>query len=156
MRRRGVPFVLRSGNVPVPADVEVVLGDSIGEMAGYYMASDVAFVGGSLLPLGGQNLIEPISAGRPTLIGPHMFNFAEAAQKARSAGAALEVTDANALVATVAALFADAPRRARMRAAALAFHAAHHGAADRLATWLASRIDAAIAAQRVREGGVSP
>ncbi len=156
MRRRGVPFVLRSGNTPVPVDVEVVVGDSMGEMAGYYAAADIAFVGGSLLPLGGQNLIEPISAGRPTLIGPHMFNFAEAAQKALAAGAALEVADANALVATVAALFADAPRRAEMRAAALAFHATHHGAADRLATWLAPRIDAAIAAQRAREGGVSP
>ena len=86
LRRRGVPFVLRSGNLPVPADVEVVLGDSMGEMAGYYMAADVAFVGGSLLPLGGQNLIEPISAGRPTLVGPHMFNFAEAAQEARAGG----------------------------------------------------------------------
>ena len=156
LRRRGVPFVLRSGNMPVPADVEVVVGDSMGEMAGYYMAADIAFVGGSLLPLGGQNLIEPISAGLPTLIGPHMFNFAEAAQKARAAGAALQVADANALVESVAALFADASRRAGMRAAALAFHAAHHGAADRLAAWLAPRIDAAIDARRARDGGVSP
>ena len=81
LRRRGKPFVLRSSNAPVTADVEVVLGDSMGEMAGYYAAADIAFVGGSLLPLGGQNLIEPIGAGRPTLIGPHMFNFADAARE---------------------------------------------------------------------------
>ena len=119
LRRRGIPFVLRSGNAPVTADVEVVLGDSMGEMAGYYAAADVAFVGGSLLPLGGQNLIEPIAAGRPTLMGPHMFNFAEAAEKARTAGAALEVADAGELVSTVAALLGDAPRRQAMGAAAL-------------------------------------
>ncbi len=148
LRRRGKPFVLRSSNAPVTADVEVVLGDSMGEMAGYYAAADIAFVGGSLLPLGGQNLIEPIGVGRPTLIGPHMFNFADAAEKALAARAAIEVADAPALIATVAALIGDAPRREAMRTAALAFHAAHHGAADRLAAWLAPRLDAAIAATR--------
>jgi 3-deoxy-D-manno-octulosonic-acid transferase len=141
LRRRGKPFVLRSSNAPVTADVEVVLGDSMGEMAAYYAAADIAFVGGSLLPLGGQNLIEPIGAGRPTLIGPHMFNFADAAEKALAAGAAIEVEDAAALVARVAELIGDAPRREAMRTAALAFHAAHHGAADRLAAWLAPRLD---------------
>ena len=150
LRRRGKPFVLRSSNAPVTADVEVVLGDSMGEMAGYYAAADIAFVGGSLLPLGGQNLIEPIGAGRPTLIGPHMFNFADAAEKALAAGAAIEVADAAALVATVAALIADAPRREAMRAAALSFHAAHHGAADRLAAWLAPRLDACALNRRDR------
>jgi len=140
LRRRGRPFALRSSNAPVAPDVDVVLGDSMGEMAGYYAAADIAFVGGSLLPLGGQNLIEPIGAGRPTLIGPHMFNFADAAEKALAAGAAIEVADAAELVATVAELIADAPRRDAMRAAALAFHAAHHGAADRLVAWLAPRL----------------
>ncbi|MET0682489.1 MAG: lipid IV(A) 3-deoxy-D-manno-octulosonic acid transferase, partial [Casimicrobiaceae bacterium] len=152
LRRRGKPFVLRSSNAPVTADVEVVLGDSMGEMAGYYAAADIAFVGGSLLPLGGQNLIEPIGAGRPTLVGPHMFNFADAAEKALAAGAAIEVADAPALIATVAALIGDAPRREAMRTAALAFHAAHHGAADRLAAWLAPRLDAAFAATRNPRG----
>jgi 3-deoxy-D-manno-octulosonic-acid transferase len=55
LRERGVPFVRRSDNVPVPADIGVVLGDSMGEMTGYCEAADVVFVGGSLLPLGGQN-----------------------------------------------------------------------------------------------------
>lgn len=62
---RGIAHARRSQNRPVPADVRVVLGDSMGEMAGYYGAADVAFVGGSLVPLGGQNLIEAIAMGAP-------------------------------------------------------------------------------------------
>ncbi len=72
------------GGAPVAADVGFVLGDTLGELPAYYAAADVAFVGGSLLPLGGQNLIEPIAVGTPTLVGPHTFNFAEAADARRS------------------------------------------------------------------------
>lgn len=160
LRERGIPFVRRSANAGVPADVRVVLGDSMGELLGYYAAADVAFVGGSLLPLGGQNLIEPIAVGRPTLVGPHMFNFAEATESALAAGAALRVDDAGALVSQVCALLADPARRGAMSAAALAFHAAHRGAGDRLWQWLAPRLAAALAAGRgaPRDGqpGVSP
>jgi hypothetical protein len=102
LRRRGKPFVLRSSNAPVTADVEVVLGDSMGEMAAYYAAADIAFVGGSLLPLGGQNLIEPIGAGRPTLVGPHMFNFADATRKRWRPAPPSKSPMPTALVATVA------------------------------------------------------
>jgi 3-deoxy-D-manno-octulosonic-acid transferase len=144
LRERGVPFVRRSDNVPVPADIDVVLGDSMGEMTGYCAAADIVFVGGSLLPLGGQNLIEPIAMGRPTLVGPHMFNFADATDKARAAGAALEVADASALIAEVDALIGDPARRQAMREAALAFHAAHRGAGDRLWSWLAPQLAAAM------------
>ncbi len=146
LRQRAIPFVRRSDNALVTDDVAVVLGDSIGEMGGYFTAADVAFVGGSIAPLGGQNLIEPISLGLPTIVGPHMFNFAEATAKAVAAGAAIEVADAHALVECVAALLGDAPRRRAMRVAALAFHAAHRGAADRLMAWLAPQLDAALAA----------
>jgi 3-deoxy-D-manno-octulosonic-acid transferase len=157
LRQRGIPFVRRSSNAPVPADIDIVLGDSMGEMPGYFAAADVAFVGGSLLPLGGQNLIEPISLGRPTLIGPHMFNFAEAAAGAVAAGAAIEVADAPALIGAVAKLLEDEPRRAKMGADARAFHAAHRGAADRLWTWLSPRISSAIDGGKPASGGdVSP
>ena len=157
LRQRGMPFVRRSGNAPVPADIDIVLGDSMGELPGYFAAADVAFVGGSLLPLGGQNLIEPISMGRPTFIGPHMFNFAEAAAGAVAAGAAIEVADAPALLGAVAQLLDDAPRRAAMRANALAFHAEHRGAAERLWTWLSPRIAAAVEGRQPPSGGaVSP
>jgi 3-deoxy-D-manno-octulosonic-acid transferase len=137
---RGIPFVRRSTNTEVPSDVNVVLGDSLGELPSYYAAADVAFVGGSLLPLGGQNLIEAIAVGTPTIVGPHTFNFAEATTQAVAAEAALRVADADALIVEVAALLGDPARRARMREAALAFHAAHRGAADRLWTWLAPRL----------------
>ena len=156
LQARAIPFVRRSSNAPVTADIEVVLGDSIGEMAGYFTAADVAFVGGSLLPLGGQNLIEPLCLGLPTLVGPHMFNFADATEKALAAGAAVEVENAQTLVATVAALFEDAPRRRAMRDAALAFHAAHRGATDRLLAWLEPRIDAAMGRTRAAREAVSP
>jgi 3-deoxy-D-manno-octulosonic-acid transferase len=144
LRARGVPFVRRSDEAAVPTDASVVLGDTMGELLAYYAAADVAFVGGSLLPLGGQNLIEPIALGRPTLFGPHMFNFAEAARGALAAGAAVEVADAAHLAAEVAALLGDAARRDAMHQAALSFHAAHAGALERLWTWLAPRLASAV------------
>jgi 3-deoxy-D-manno-octulosonic-acid transferase len=119
-----------------------VLGDSMGEMLAYYAAGDVAFVGGSLLPLGGQNLIEPLAVGTPVLLGPHTFNFTEASAGAIDAGAALRVADADALVECLAALLTDNGRRAAMSRAARDFHALHAGAADRLWKWLATQLPA--------------
>ncbi len=145
LRARGCRFVRRSDDAAVPDDVDYVIGDSLGEMAAYCEAADVVFVGGSLLPLGGQNLIEPIAVGRPTLVGPHTFNFADATENAVAAGAARRVADADALIASVSALLGEDAARAAMRDAALAFHAAHGGAVDRLWSWLAPRIDAALA-----------
>jgi len=149
LARRGVPFARRSDHAPVQADIGVVLGDSMGEMPAYYAAADVVFVGGGLAPLGGHNLIEAIAAGKPTLVGPHMFNFAEATANALAAGAAVEVADANTLVTTAASLLRDPARRVSMQAAALAFHAAHSGAADRLWAWLAPQLEAAVRRPRV-------
>ncbi len=152
MRARGLAFARRSDDSAVAADVAFVLGDSLGEMLAYCQAADVVFVGGSLLPLGGQNLIEPIAVGRPTLVGPHTFNFAEATDKAVDAGAARRVRDADALIVAAAALLADDAARTAMRDAALAFHAAHGGAADRLWAWLAPRIDAALSPRASASG----
>jgi 3-deoxy-D-manno-octulosonic-acid transferase len=117
-------------------------------MAAYCAASDVAFIGGSLVPLGGQNLIEALAVGTPVVIGPHTFNFAEATQGAIAAGAALRVADAEELLAALAALFADPVRRGAMSAAAHRFHDLHRGAADRLWTWLLPRLPAAAALNR--------
>lgn len=110
----------------------VLLGDSLGELFAYYAACDVAFVGGSLAPLGGQNLIEAASVGRPVLVGPHTFNFEAATQFAIEAGAALRVGDAEALVGAALELLGDAAARARMGEAGLAFAARHRGAAARV------------------------
>ncbi len=138
---RGVPFVRRSDNRQVPADVGIVLGDSMGELLAYYAAADVAFIGGSLLPLGGQNLIEALAVGTPVLIGPHTFNFKEAAIGAVAAGAAQRVADAEALISAVEALFRDPAQRDAMHEAAGAFHAAHRGATERLMQWLRPQLD---------------
>lgn len=115
------------------ADTRVLLGDSLGELFAYYAACDVAFVGGSLAPLGGQNLIEAASVGRPVLVGPHTFNFEAATRDAIEAGAALRVDDADGLLATALKLLGDAAARARMGEAGLTFAAQHRGAAARVA-----------------------
>ncbi len=78
---------------PVPADAQVLVGDSMGEMAAYYTACDLAFIGGSLLPMGGQNLIEACACGKPVLLGPHTFNFAEASEQAIALGAGVRIYD---------------------------------------------------------------
>src|SRR5262249_53055655 len=128
LRSRALPFVRRSDNAPVSADIPVVLGDSMAEMFSYCAAADVAFVGGSLLALGGQNLIEPLAVGTPVLVGPHTFNFTEASSGAIAAGAAQRVDDADALVEAVAALLVDGDRRAAMSRAARDFQPLHAGA----------------------------
>jgi 3-deoxy-D-manno-octulosonic-acid transferase len=152
LRERSIPFARRSDRMPVPRDARVLLGDSMGEMFAYYAAADVAFVGGSLLPLGGQNLIEPIAAGTPTLIGPHTFNFAQASDAAVAAGAARRVHDADELFTVAGELLADADLRRRMRANAAAFLATHRGAVDRLWTWLAPRIGVGVGAAGTTPG----
>jgi 3-deoxy-D-manno-octulosonic-acid transferase len=137
---RRVPYARRSANAPIGASTRVVLGDSLGEMFAYYGACDVAFVAGSLLPLGGQNLIESIAVGVPTLIGPHMFNFGEASEAALAAGAALRIRDADEMFAVAARLLGDRGERERMRENAQTFIAAHRGAIDRLWAWLEPRL----------------
>ena len=105
------------------------LGDSLGEMALYYGLADVALLGGSFAPLGGQNLIEAAACGCPVVLGPHTFNFAEAAELACAAGAAERVATLEDGMERASALAADAPRLARSRETAAAFARAHRGAA---------------------------
>ncbi|MBA5688093.1 lipid IV(A) 3-deoxy-D-manno-octulosonic acid transferase [Rugamonas apoptosis] len=119
------------GGAALPARVDVLLGDSMGEMFAYYAACDCAFVGGSLLPLGGQNLIEPAALGKPVLIGPHTFNFALVTEDALAAGGAERVADAPALMEQAARLLGDSAARAAMGARALAFASQHRGATAR-------------------------
>ena len=149
---RRLAFARRTDPRDVPADVGFVVGDSMGEMLAYYAAADVAFVGGSLLPLGGHNLIEPLAVGVPTLMGPHTFNFAQAADAAVACGAALRVGDADALWQAAARLLADPHAREQMRERASAFVAAHRGAADRSWAWLEAKIEARADASRAASG----
>lgn len=123
-----VNYQRRSANQPIHDQTQVLLGDSMGEMVAYYAACDVAFIGGSLLPLGGQNLIEACAVGKPVLIGPHTHNFAEASESAVTEGAALRVEDAPDLQLKASALLANPEALARMSAAGLAFSGEHRGA----------------------------
>lgn len=124
---------------------EVWLGDSLGEMPQWYAVADLALLGGSFAPLGGQNLIEAAACGCPLLMGPHTFNFALAAELAREAGAARRVASVEAAVAEALPLLQDARARAAMATAGRAFTAAHRGAAARMA-------DAVLAARPGRGG----
>jgi len=112
---------------------EVWLGDSLGEMPAWYALADVALLGGSFAPLGGQNLIEAAACGCPLLMGPHTFNFAQAAELAIEAGAARRVDDVGAAVSQALRLLHDGPARQAMADAGRAFTAAHRGAAARMA-----------------------
>ena len=104
----------------------------MGEMFTYYAACDVAFIGGSLLPHGGQNLIEACATGKPVLIGPHTFNFSDATDFAVQTGAANRVNDPQELAEKLNLLMNDAEAITAMSDAALAFSKSASGATQRL------------------------
>lgn len=134
LKKKTSGFVSRSSltnGSNVNPQTSFVLGDSMGEMFTYYACCDLAFIGGSLLPLGGQNLIEACSMGKPVLIGPHTFNFEQATEMAIAAGAALRVQDSSDLARHLQTLFADAGKQNTMRAAALRFSNESRGATER-------------------------
>ena len=131
------------GTANVDPATTVVLGDSMGEMFAYCAACDVAFVGGSLLPLGGQNPIEPCALGKPVLFGPHTFNFAEVCEAAIDAGAALRVDDAVALLRAAGALLAAPARLHAMGNCAGLFASQHRGATARTMALLSPLINQA-------------
>jgi 3-deoxy-D-manno-octulosonic-acid transferase len=123
----------RSAWVDAPAPADVWIGDSLGEMALYYAMADVALLGGSFAPLGGQNLIEAAACGCPIVMGPHTFNFSEAAELALEAGAARRVGSMEEGVRAAVALARDAEARTVAAQAGERFAAAHRGAAEKTA-----------------------
>lgn len=132
--QHGLPAVRRStlpatppAGTPVGAR-PVVLVDTVGELAGIYAAADVVFVGGSLVPVGGHNVLEPALRRRPVLFGPHVANFRESADLLLEAGAAVVVTDAEDLGRRVAELLAAPERRRAMGQAAVEAVARRRGA----------------------------
>ena len=133
---RGFAPARRSAEAPVDSATRVLVGDSMGEMLAYYAAADVVIVGGSLLEFGGQNLIEACALGRPVIVGPHTYNFDEAARGAIAAGAATRVRDAPEALRAAAGLSDDDARRLEMGAKGREFVAAHRGAVERLAAWI--------------------
>ncbi len=129
---RGLRMQRRSAGGPVDVATDVLLGDTMGEMFVYYAACDVVLMGGSFLSYGAHSLIEPCTVGKPVIIGPSTYNFAEATDAAVAAGAALRVDDMAGGLAAAFELAGDAARCQRMGEAGLAFTAAHRGAASRV------------------------
>ncbi|MFJ9450933.1 lipid IV(A) 3-deoxy-D-manno-octulosonic acid transferase [Herbaspirillum sp. NPDC101397] len=112
-------------------EVDIVLGDSMGEMFAYYAACDVAFIGGSLLPFGGQNLIEACSLSKPVLLGQHTFNFHAISDTAVAEGAAARVVDATDMLYQARMIATNSELRATMAQHAVAFARRHQGATER-------------------------
>ena len=142
LERQGWRTRRRSEGLPA-TDTQVWLGDSMGEMAAYYTLADLAFVGGSLLPLGGQNLIEAASCACPVLVGPHTFNFLQATSDALAVGAARQVENPVALGRMVDSLFREENEMAAMRQAAIRFALGHQGATQRTLAFIAAQLDQA-------------
>ncbi|KIP95076.1 lipid IV(A) 3-deoxy-D-manno-octulosonic acid transferase [Pseudomonas fluorescens] len=131
-QRESFATVRRSTGANVDAQTRVLLGDTMGELLFLYALADSAFVGGSLVPNGGHNLLEPAALAKPVLSGPHLFNFLDIAAQMREAGALVEVDDAEGLAIEVQRLF-ELPRDAqRMAEAGLAVMRRNQGALQRL------------------------
>ena len=156
LEQRRIPFIRRSelkttaesaGSLlqrPLPSQTQAVLGDSMGEMFAYYAAADLAFIGGSLLPFGGQNLIEACAVGTPVLLGPHTHNFAEAARLAVQTGAAIQLDDAAALVGKARRLLHDNEKIKAMRRQCIEFVEANRGATDKALQLVDQQLAAAV------------
>jgi 3-deoxy-D-manno-octulosonic-acid transferase len=112
--QRGLNIVLRSERRPCEADTQVFVGDSMGELSLFLAAADVAFVGGSLVPHGGHNLLEPAALGLPVATGPHVFNFTEICEMLQQAGACEVVGNGDELAAILGRWLADANERHRV------------------------------------------
>jgi 3-deoxy-D-manno-octulosonic-acid transferase len=116
-REAGLATRTRSEDRMAASDTQCFVVDTLGELLRFYAAADVAFVGGSLVPIGGHNVLEPAALSVPVVVGPKTFNFVEITASLIDAGAALRVEDGDELAAAVMKLLADAPLRARLGSA---------------------------------------
>lgn len=139
-QRAGFKTLRRSENQPCSSDVQILVVDTMGELPLFYGASDIAFVGGSLVPHGGHNLLEPAALGRAVITGPHYFNFNEITRQFLQAKAAIEVKDTGSLAETVIDLFQNSQQRAEMGEAGLHLIANSQGASMRLSNLIKRHI----------------
>lgn len=131
-QRAGFKTLRRSEHRPCPSDVKVLVVDTMGELPLFYAASDVAFVGGSLVTVGGHNILEPAALARPIITGPHYFNFSEITKQFLKADAAIQINNAEELAETVIKLLKDPQQCVRMGETALQLMANSQGASKRL------------------------
>ena len=130
--KQGMSLVSRTDGHPCSRTTQVFLGDTMGELTLFYAASDVAFVAGSLIPIGGHNLLEPAALGMPLLSGPHVFNAQEIADMFVAKGACKLVHDADELAAAVGSLLSDAETASRLGDAGREILERNRGALARL------------------------
>jgi 3-deoxy-D-manno-octulosonic-acid transferase len=128
IRARGLPAVRRSGLPEAGAPGAVVILDTVGELAALYALAEVVFVGGSLVPIGGHNVLEPAMRGKPVLVGPHMSNFREGAELLQRSGGGLVVKDGPELERELTRLLEDRDLARRMGEAARHAFAGRQGA----------------------------
>ena len=131
LTQSGMSFVSRSSGASIETSTQVVFVDTMGELLAWYAAADLAFVGGSLVPIGGHNLLEPAALGIPTLCGPHMFAAQDVADLMWASGASLRVASDTDLASTVTRLAGDGAQRRRMSDWALAAVRDNRGALAR-------------------------
>ena len=136
LRAQGVEFVTRSSGAATAGNTEVFLVDKLGELLAFYAAADVAFVGGSLVPIGGHNLLEPAALGLPVLAGPNNFNSADIARLLVECGAVRIVHDAPQISTAIGELLADPTARSNMGASGRRAVEENRGAVRRLMEFL--------------------
>ena len=132
LRKKGIEFVSRTDEVPSPRNTGVFLGDTMGELPMFYAASDIAFVGGTLVPIGGHNLLEPAALGLPIVTGPHLFNTQDIANMFSELGAFIQVQDATGLATALERLFRDRGEAEKMANKGRTILAENRGALQRL------------------------
>ncbi len=142
IQRAGFPLTRRSAQVPCPPETAVFLGDSMGELPIFLAAADTAFIGGSLVPIGGHNPLEAAAVGVPVAMGPHVFNFAAITELLVTEGAAVQVANAPALAALMIDWLTDASRRADIGEHGRRVVEANRGALQRLIALIEERLSA--------------
>ena len=132
IRREGLTLARRTEQIACDSECDLFLGDTMGELTMFLAAADIAFIGGSLVPHGGHNLLEPAALGVPVLFGPHMFNFAEIGQLFIEHQAAIEVQSADELAERAIGWFQNAEQRNQVGENGLALIEQNRGALERL------------------------
>lgn len=140
--RQGFGLARRSRDQVCGPETQVFLGDSMGELAAMLAGADVAFIGGSLVPTGGHNLLEAAAVGVPVVVGPHTFNFAAISELMLNEGAAIRIADASGLAEAVTAWLADGAERARVGELGRTLVERNRGALDRLVRLVEGRLAA--------------
>ena len=128
----GLNVIRRSQGLSCDGNTQVLLGDSMGELLSYYSVCDIAFIGGSLIDTGGQNMLEAAVASKPILFGPSVFNFEQITQLLLEKDAAIQVDDAEDLMKTISGLLLDDTKREKLGENAKNSFEKHRGAVNRL------------------------